>query len=120
MSLLSRLFGAPDPNALDPETFLSRRAPSDPVLDVRTDDEFSGGHLRGAILADVNAAGFDYRIDELIEAGELSPDRPVYLYCRSGQRSGRATAMLRARGFDEAWNVGGFEALRAAGVEVEG
>jgi rhodanese-related sulfurtransferase len=32
---------------------------------------------------------------------------PVILYCRSGSRSGRATIALRARGFDNIWNLKG-------------
>lgn len=42
------------------------------------------------------------RLNELAEI-----DGPVILYCRSGSRSGRATVALRARGFDNIWNLKG-------------
>jgi adenylyltransferase/sulfurtransferase len=42
------------------------------------------------------------RLNELAEI-----EGPVILYCRSGSRSGRATVALRARGFDNIWNLQG-------------
>lgn len=44
---------------------------------------------------------------------ELDPDDPIVLYCRTGNRSGWATQRLRARGFQNAWNLqGGLMAWR--------
>jgi adenylyltransferase/sulfurtransferase len=39
--------------------------------------------------------------------GELDRDVPVVVYCRTGSRSGLVTRWLRARGFDQAWNLEG-------------
>ena len=56
--------------------------------------------------------------DRLVKKGKLAADQPVYLYCSSGARSGRAAGILRKKGFDQAWNVGGLRGLKASGAEV--
>ena len=116
-SFLSRLFN--DPSRLKPAEFVTRRRRGEPILDVRTPREFAQGHVAGARNVDVLAPDFAQQIERLASRGTLRPDRPVYLYCRSGARSGRATRLLRARGYEEAYNLGGLGRLRSAGVEVE-
>jgi rhodanese-related sulfurtransferase len=49
-------------------------------------------------------------------AAELDPSKTYYLYCRSGSRSGHATAILRSQGIDTAFNIGGLSSLARAGV----
>ncbi|MEJ2540047.1 MAG: rhodanese-like domain-containing protein [Gemmatimonadota bacterium] len=115
-TVLSRLFS--DPSRLPPADFVSRRRPGDGVLDVRTPREFADGHLRGAINVDLQGPDFAARVEKLARKGRIPTDGPIYLYCRSGARSGRATRLLREAGFREAYNVGGFLALRRAGAEV--
>jgi len=66
------------------------------LLDVRTPAEYSSatGHLKDAILIPVQ---------ELEKrAGELDQykDKKIIAYCRTGNRSGVATAILRGKGFD--------------------
>ena len=46
----------------------------------------------------------------------LPAEGPVYVYCRSGQRSGRAVGLLKGLGHAGAVNVGGLGALTAAGA----
>lgn len=120
LSFLARLFGGGESTRLSPRTFVAERDPSAPVLDVRTPREFAGGRLAGAINVDIHGPDFAQRIARLEARGTLSADQPVYLYCRSGARSGRAARMLREKGFEQAWNVGGFGGLKAAGADVEG
>ena len=120
MSLLARLFKRFHPVRLAPTVFVERSGPGDPVLDVRSPGEFARGHLKGALNVDIHARDFEQRIEQLAARGTLAPDRPVYLYCRSGSRSGRAARLMRSMGYGEAWNVGGFGALRRAGAETEG
>lgn len=117
MSFLSRLMGSPAANASDgsslaPVDFVAQRDPGTPVIDVRTPAEFEAGHLAGAVNVDIFAADFQQQIEAL----DLPDAGPVYLYCRSGNRSGKATKILRGMGYDDAVNVGGFEALKAAGA----
>lgn len=118
MSFLSRLFGRSDPTKMAPRAFVAEADPEAPVLDVRTPREYASGHLAGALNIDVNAPDFRARLDQLAANGTLDPRRPVYLYCRSGNRSGQATRILRQKGFGEAYNIGGLSALRGAGAEV--
>ena len=83
------------------------------VLDVRTDGEWAGGHVAGALHVPVGADDFEARV-----AG-LDRSAPVYVYCASGVRSGRAARVLEGMGFDRVVNAGGLSALRAAGAPVE-
>ena len=99
---------------LAPDRFVATRDASAPVLDVRTPDEYAEGHLADAVNVDVLAPDFADRV----RAMDLPTDGPVYLYCRSGGRSGKAAEVLRGLGHGGALNVGGFEALAAAGAET--
>ncbi len=118
MSFLSRLFGRSDSATPTPRAFVAERDPRAPVLDVRTSREYASGHVAGAIHVDVNAPDFEAKIDELASVGTLAAERPIYLYCRSGARSGKAVRILRGKGYQEAYNVGGLPALRGAGAQV--
>lgn len=99
---------------LTPAQFVADRDTSAPVLDVRTPDEFADGHLADAVNVDVQSPDFADRI----RAMDLPDEGPIYLYCRSGGRSGRATDILREMGHDGALNVGGFQMLADAGAET--
>lgn len=111
MSFLSRLMGTPTAS-MSPADFVRQRDPSAPVIDVRTPKEFAAGHLEGAVNANVMAPDFAKTIESL----ELAKDEPVYLYCRSGNRSKTATGQLQSLGYTGAVNIGGFDALVAAGA----
>ena len=96
-------------DSLTPADFVARLAAAPgPVVDVRTPDEYAGGHLAGADNLDLMAPDFRER------AAGLPTGGPVYLYCRSGNRSGQAAVVLRELGY-EAYNVGGYEELADAG-----
>lgn len=133
MSILARLFSresaasatAPTsptavaggiPMELDPADFLRQRAADAPVLDVRTPGEFAGGHVRGARNVNLMDPDFVGAVDRL----GLDRSRPVYLYCRSGNRSGQAARILRDRGYVAAVNVGGLDELVGGGAELDG
>lgn len=81
------------------------------VVDVRTDGEWAGGHLAGAIHVPLGD-GLEAAMDG------YDRDRPVYLYCASGARSGRAASILERMGFTRVVNAGGMSSLAAAGAEV--
>lgn len=77
------------------------------LIDVRTKEEFAAGHLEGALNIswdDTNA---------LAEAIGEDPERPVVVYCRSGNRSGKARKALDKQGYNHIFNGTGFEALKA-------
>ncbi len=99
---------------LSPSDFVAGRDPEAPLLDVRTPAEFAEGHLAGAVNVDVQDPSFLDRVEAL----DLPADAPVYLYCKSGGRSGQATTALRQHGHAGALNVGGFADLAEAGADV--
>lgn len=69
------------------------------LVDVRTPAEFAAGHVEGA--DNIPLAQLETRVDEL---GDKSD--PIVVYCRSGNRSGKAQAILQARGFTAVHNLG--------------
>jgi rhodanese-related sulfurtransferase len=74
------------------------------VLDVRTVEEFAGGHVRGALNIPLHVLP--------LRMSELGPkDRPLVLYCLSGGRSGQAAEFLRRAGFAEVLDVGPMSAF---------
>ncbi|MEL6616000.1 MAG: rhodanese-like domain-containing protein, partial [Bacteroidota bacterium] len=112
--VLSRLMGGASGDAMTPADYVADHDPDAPLLDVRTPGEYAGGHLAGSVNVDVMAP--DFR--EQIEAMDLPESGPIYLYCRSGNRSGQAAKMLQQMGHAGAVNIGGFEPLAKAGAEV--
>ena len=74
------------------------------ILDVREQNEWDAGHIRTAKL--VPLSELRQRLDE------IPRDEPVYIHCRSGQRSYNAVLALQHRGYTEVYNVaGGFIGL---------
>jgi rhodanese-related sulfurtransferase len=71
------------------------------LVDVRRFDEFGAGHLPGALNIDVTSLDFARRV------ATLNPNRPTYVYCRSGARSAKAAAQLSAAGFGQVHNLAG-------------
>jgi phage shock protein E len=81
------------------------------VLDVRTPEEFAAGHLAGAENVDFYATDFAEQIDTL-DQGEQ-----YVVYCRSGNRSEKATRLMAQKGFTTVADVdGGIVAWEAAGL----
>ena len=74
------------------------------ILDVRTDDEIAEGYIPDAQHIDIYLGqGF---IDAL---QKLDKSKNYYVYCRSGNRSGQACAIMNSLGFPNAYNLeGGF------------
>ena len=81
------------------------------IVDVRTPEEFADGHYPGAINIPHETI-----LDGLNQLG-VTADISVILYCRSGNRSGQAEQALLKKGFTEARNAGGLEALLSAAGE---
>lgn len=73
------------------------------VLDVRTAEEHAAGHLEGAVLLDFNGGELSAAIPN------LDPDAEYLVYCRSGNRSGQAIALMQQAGFTDLTNLGSLE-----------
>jgi len=56
------------------------------ILDVRTKEEFDAGHIEGAVLSDFYQASFRDEPDG------LDRETTYLVYCRSGNRSGKAAS----------------------------
>ena len=78
------------------------------IVDVRTPEEFADGHYPGAINIPHETI-----LDGLNQLG-VTAEAAVILYCRSGNRSGQAEQALLEKGFTQAKNAGGLEALLSA------
>ncbi|WP_430403274.1 thioredoxin domain-containing protein [Fluviicola sp.] len=78
-----------------------KELPDAPILDVRTPEEFSNGHLEHALNYDWNGAEFEQQI------GSLDKSKPVFVYCLSGGRSSQAASNMRAEGFKEVYELEG-------------
>lgn len=71
------------------------------VIDVRTPEEFAAGHIEGAVNLDIASPDFVAQIENLDTAGEYA------VYCRSGNRSGVATAQMADAGLTSIVDLGG-------------
>ena len=83
------------------------------VLDVRTAEEFSEGHIAGA--TNINFMAKDFAT----EAGKLDRDKVYLVHCASGGRSKRCLPQLKQLGFKQIYHLdGGFSAWEEAGKPV--
>ncbi|HMM52123.1 MAG: rhodanese-like domain-containing protein [Burkholderiales bacterium] len=81
------------------------------VLDVRSQADFSGGHLPNA--RNIPMGELEKRV------GELPAGKPVLLCCASGVTSSRAAGILRKAGRSDVFNLGGgLQSWRQAGLPV--
>lgn len=71
------------------------------ILDVRTEDEYAGGHIPGAILIP------DYEIEERAESELPDKEQLILVYCRSGRRSKLAAEALATLGYSNVREFGG-------------
>ncbi|MBT2677534.1 rhodanese-like domain-containing protein [Bacillus sp. ISL-35] len=72
------------------------------LIDVREPNEFANGHILGA--RNIPLTQLKARLKE------VRPDKPVYLYCQSGSRSGRAAQLLHKKGYKDLSHLeGGFK-----------
>ncbi|SKC90809.1 FAD-dependent oxidoreductase [Maledivibacter halophilus] len=69
------------------------------IIDVREKDEYEEGHLKNAV--NIPLSEFRNRLDE------IPKDIPVYLHCRSSQRSYNALMALQNMGYDNLYNISG-------------
>ena len=69
------------------------------IVDVRERMEFENGHIKGAV---------NIPLSELRDrVNEIPKDKPVYVHCRTGQRSYNAVLSLQNLGFDNVINITG-------------
>jgi len=83
------------------------------LVDVRTPEEFNKQHLKYAQNINIRSADFDAQVKK------LGKDKNIYLYCHSGNRSGKATDSLQMLGYTRSYNIGGIDTLIKAGLPAQ-
>lgn len=71
------------------------------LLDVRTKEECSESKIPGSLNIDYYSENFKNNLDK------LNKNLNYYIYCRSGNRSGKTVVILREKGFKNVFNLEG-------------
>ena len=71
------------------------------LIDIRTPGEFTEGYIEGAI--NVNFFDRDFNA----QMAKLNKDKELYIYCRSGNRTGKAAKRLKDQGFTKVYDLQG-------------
>ena len=75
------------------------------LLDVRTPQEYRGGHIPGSINSPLQSLGGK-------DGLPADQDTLLFVYCHSGARSGQAVRLLNQMGYPNAKNIGGIAAYK--------
>lgn len=115
MSFLSRLFGQSATHPLiQPAEYQSRfvdgKQPHT-LVDVRTPEEFAGGYIPGAMNIPLHELG--------AKMNKIAKDKPVVIYCRSGNRSAHAAQSLLQAGYTEVLDLGGLIEWARQGLPIK-
>lgn len=98
---------------ITPEAFAKKinETPKAQILDVRTPEEFVSEHIE-------NAINIDWLGDTFVASvKKLDKTKPVFVYCKSGGRSGKAVTKLQELGFESIYELeGGMMKWNAAGM----
>ena len=100
-------------HAISPEQAVENRIEKEGVIiDVRTQGEYDNGSLEDALV------GYNYSSGEFEEKlDSLDKNKTYYLYCASGNRSGKAAQLMKEKGFENVHNLGGYNDLIESGFE---
>ncbi len=77
-----------------------RSTPDALLVDVRTEQEYSESHIPGSV---------NVPLQRIWDISLVAKDKsaPLFVYCRSGRRSGEAEAWLKKAGYTTVYNIGG-------------
>ncbi len=83
------------------------------LVDVRTFEEFTENHIKGAININFKKRTFPDHINA------IDKEKPVLIYCRSANRSGKAALIMQSLGFKKVYDLdGGYKAWNKEKQEV--
>ena len=83
------------------------------LIDVRTPDEFTSGHIENSINIDMRSDDFKEQIAALQKGQE------IYLYCKKGGRSNTAAKMIEGMEFEKIYDLkGGISAWEDEGLKT--
>lgn len=81
------------------------------LIDVRTMEEYNGGHIESAKNIDYNSSNFESEI------AKVDKEKTIFIYCLSGGRSSAAASFLEKKGYKNVIElVGGMMAWRSEGL----
>ena len=80
------------------------------LLDVRTLEEYSDGHIDGSVNIPLDRI---YSVENIVK----DKSTPLYVYCLSGGRSAQAVSYLKQIGYTNAKNIGGISSYRGKVVK---
>ena len=69
------------------------------IVDIRTPEEFNEGHIENSVNTDFYSETFREELDK------FDKSKTYFIYCRSGNRSGRAMPVMKELGFQEVYNL---------------
>ncbi|MFC1990906.1 rhodanese-like domain-containing protein [Chloroflexota bacterium] len=83
------------------------------IIDIRTPQEFNEGYIENAVNIDFYSETFNKDLDK------LDKSKTYFIYCRSGNRSGKAMSIMKELGFKEVNNLSvGIKEWIAEGLPV--
>jgi phage shock protein E len=85
-----------------PEDFAALVKGGAQIIDVRSKEEYSSGHLKGSVKIPLQSLQG--------QLNKISKEKPVIVCCASGMRSGSAKSVLQAKGYT-VYNGGGWTSL---------
>ncbi len=102
-------------NVLDVAQFEQKLTePNTVLIDVRTPQEFNEGHIAGAINMDFYGNNFEAQINS------IDKSKTVLVYCKSGNRSGKAVSIMVKQNFKNIFDLsGGITNWMASGKPIE-
>ena len=71
------------------------------IIDIRTPDEWKEGYIKDTQFANI----FDKDFIEQINTIEANKNNPIYIYCRSGNRSKQAMTVLLDNGYTQIFEL---------------
>jgi len=87
-------------NVVTPAEF-KEKSISQTILDIRTPQEFASGHIEGAININLFDKTFETQLLK------LDKTKPLFIYCRSGSRTSKASKKASNLGFEEVYDLQG-------------
>ncbi|MBC5772506.1 rhodanese-like domain-containing protein [Pontibacter sp. KCTC 32443] len=120
VTLVAAFFSCAEPQqegtavkTLTPTEYKEKASKEGVLVDVRTPEEYAAGHLTEA----TNSNFLDGTFAESIKGWDQ--EKTYYLYCASGNRSGKAAKLMQEAGFKNVYNIGGYQSLKSAGLPTK-
>lgn len=82
------------------------------IIDVRTPEEIKEGFIPNAKFVNFYDANFKSKLDKIVDK-----NKTVYLYCRTGNRSGQASELLTKEGYKAVNVIGGYNKWKSENKE---